>query len=231
MQGAGSGQGGAGGPQGGARGVMRAGPRIDGEPVQGVGSEEAALDSLGTVVDGPGDRSRRPGGVLRLYGGGELGAVPGPTGAVGLAGGLLWRRLRVELAGVYLAPRTAERAQADVRVQLLAGGVQACGRFGRGALELPVCGGLEAGVMRGDGSGLPSARRAASGWRGGSLGVGAVWHATPRFSVWGAVQLVLAPVRPRFELSNASATQALFTPSAVSGRLLLGVELRISDPW
>ncbi|MEX1362672.1 MAG: hypothetical protein AB1Z98_06065, partial [Nannocystaceae bacterium] len=48
------------------------------------------------------------GGILRLTGGLGLGAVPGPTGALSLAGGLQWRRARLELEGSYWVPRRTD---------------------------------------------------------------------------------------------------------------------------
>lgn len=179
----------------------------------------------------PPSMSKRPGGFLRLHGGGERGAVPGTTGALGLAGGGLWPRLRLELQATVLAPRTAAGSQADVRVLLLAGSLHACARLGRGALEVPLCGGLELGAMRGAARGLASGVAASSAWLAAALGVGVAWHVAPRVSVWAALQLVLAPVRPRFELSNSDRALALFTPAFASGRLLVGVELRLRDPW
>ena len=44
-------------------------------------------------------------------------------GMVGLAGGLLWRRARLEFQGLYLAPRTGEVARGELRAWLAAGGV------------------------------------------------------------------------------------------------------------
>src|SRR5690606_15890524 len=48
----------------------------------------------------PASRSR-PGGLFRVGGGVGLGAIPGVTGALALAGGLRWRRARLELEGSY----------------------------------------------------------------------------------------------------------------------------------
>lgn len=179
----------------------------------------------------PSRRSKKPGGILRLHGGGELGALPGPTGAVGLAGGLLWRRLRLELGAGYLAPRTAASAGFHARASLFAASVSLCARLGRGAVEVPLCGGLELGAMRGDAPGLASSRPATGLWGAALVGGGVAWHVAPRVSVWGAIGLVLAPVRPRFELSNDREVRRLFLPGPVSGRLLLGIELSFLDPW
>ena len=179
----------------------------------------------------PRDSFDRPGGVLRLHGGGELGAVPGVTGAVGLALGLLWPRLRLELQGTVLAPRTESRPPGAVQVGLFAGAVHGCGRLGRGALEVPLCVGLELGAMRGEASRLPAGRAAAALWLAAVLAPGVAWHVRERISVWASLQLVLAPVRPTFEQGEGEGARPLFDPPLASGRLLLGVELRLRDPW
>lgn len=183
------------------------------------------------MEDVPPRRSKGPGGFVRLQGGGELGALPGATGAVGLAGGLLGRRWRVELHGLYAAPQVEVRDTIEVRVGLLAGAVHGCGRLGRGPLEIPLCLGLEAGAMRGEARGLPSGRAAYQGWLAGVVGASAVWHASARWGLWAGLQLAVTPVYPRFELSNSSNTVTLWTPGLVSGRLLFGVEVRLGDPW
>lgn len=173
---------------------------------------------------------RPPGGLLRLHGGAELGALPGPTGALGLAGGLLWPRLRLELHGTFLAPRTASAPQGSIQVLLVGAALHACARLGRGALEVPLCLGVEAGAMRGAPRGLAGST-ATNAWLAAVLGAGVSWHVAGRLGVWAALQLVLAPVHPRFELRNSERAVTLFNPAVASGRLLLGVELRLRDPW
>ncbi len=179
----------------------------------------------------PRDSFERPGGVLRLHGGGELGAVPGVTGAVGLALGLLWPRLRLELQGTVLAPRTARLSTGTIRAGLFAGAVHACGRLGRGALEVPLCAGLELGAMRAEARGLPGSQAATAVWFAGVLGPGLAWHIGGRVSVWASLQLVLAPVRPVFTRGEGGANPISDRPALASGRLLVGVELRLRDPW
>lgn len=218
-------------------------PTVDAEPVDPIETPAEAPATPPVVVDpapatppqpDPEDRSKRPGGVFRLHGGGEFGAMPGatgptpgPTGAVGLALGLLWPRLRVELHGTLLAPRSS----GDVRARLLAVAAHGCGRVGRGAIEVPLCVGLEVGRMRGEASKLPEAQPATSWWLAAVLGPGLAWHVGSRVSVWASLQLVLAPVRPQFVQGGGDDPPVLFTPSAASGRLLVGVELRLRDRW
>ena len=51
-----------------------------------------------------------------------------------------------------------------------------------------------------------------------------------RWSVWGALQMVVSLVKPGFQVRDPGPAVSLFEARAVSGRLLLGVELRLSDP-
>ena len=198
--------------------------------------EVEAVDASVAVVaaradDVPRDRARKIGGFLGLLGGGVLGAMPGPTGAVGLVGGLLGRRWRAALRGTFMAPRTVNSELGALQAGLYGGAVHGCGRFGRGALEVPVCAGLEAGVMWGEAR-VPSGRRAFAGWLAVSLESGLVWHAGPRVGLWTGLELALAVVRPRFELvGEGQESVTLYRPPVASGRLWLGVMLRFGDPW
>lgn len=175
-------------------------------------------------------RRRGPGGFVRLQGLAELGALPGPTGGLALAGGLLWPRFRLELQATYLAPRTATTVQADVRASLFAGALLGCARPGRGALEFPLCAGLELGGVPGVAVG-PGVRATALGrWLAGVLGVGVVWRVRPRIGLWAAVQGLAAIQRPTFVLRDPGPEVVLFDTDVLSARLTLGVELRIGAP-
>lgn len=181
------------------------------------------------------DRYDGPGGVLRLQGGLELGALtrsgtPAAAGAVGLGLGLLWPRLRVELQGTVLPPR----AVGSVRAGLYAAAAQGCGRVGRGAVEVPLCAGLEVGAMRGQADEqLPGARARTQAWVAGLLGPGLAWHVSPRVSVWASLQVAVAILRPTFVqgVTDDPTPTVLLGPPIASGRLLLGVELRLRDRW
>ena len=179
----------------------------------------------------PEDMSRGPGLALRLLGGAELGATPKPTGAVGLAVGLLWPRARLELHATALAPRSESLSPGQVQAGLFAGAAHGCGRLGRGALEFPLCLGLELGALRGAVRGLPGGRAAAGLWGAAVLGPGLVWHASRRRGLGVGLQLVLAPVRPGFQQGAGDSARTLFTPSRASGRLWFGLELRLRDRW
>jgi hypothetical protein len=183
------------------------------------------------AADEPPTPRRAPGGFLRLQGGPDVGALPGViTGAVGLAAGLLWPRARLELQGVYLAPRSARTAHGELEAELAAAAALGCARLGRGRLEVPLCGGLELGGMRGRGRGVPEARTATNLWLAVVASAGVAVRLGERWSLGAALQLVTEIVRPGFQLRDPGPEVPLFTPAPVTGRLLFGVELRLRDP-
>ncbi|MBZ5710786.1 hypothetical protein [Nannocystis pusilla] len=173
----------------------------------------------------------RPGGFLRLHGLGEFGALPGPTGGGGLAGGLLWPWFRLELQANYLAPRTVEPLQTRVRASLFAAAVLGCVRLGdRRRLEFPVCLGLEAGGLAGAADG-PSGHRTALGrWLAATAGLGAVVRVHPRVALFAFLQGLAAFQRGTFVLTAPREDLPLFDPGVGSGRLALGIELRFGEP-
>lgn len=173
---------------------------------------------------------RGPGAVVRVHAGPELGALPGLTAGVGLAAGLLWRRARLEVQGLYLAPRTAVSPHGDLHASLFAGAVHGCARLGRGTLEIPLCGGLELGGMRGDARGAPEGRDVTGWWLAALVGTGVAVDMNKRWSLWVALQLLAGLAKSSFEARDPGPAVTLFRPAPVTGRLLLGVELRFGDP-
>lgn len=203
----------------------------------------AGPDEAATRVDSPADAPpivaasppampppRRLGGFVRAQGGLALGTVPGPAGAASLAIGLLWRRARLELQPLFVAPRTDTREGHDLRAWLVAAAVSGCYRVGPRALEVPLCGGLEGGVLRGFASGADGQRGASGGWLAVLVGTGVVWRVHPRVGLWLGVQGTGAIRRPKFLLSGSAGELELFRPLPVTLRVLAGVELRFGDP-
>ncbi|MDC0676027.1 hypothetical protein [Nannocystis radixulma] len=172
----------------------------------------------------------RPGGFLRLHGLGEIGALPGPTGGVGLAGGLLWKRFRLELHATYLAPRTDDRSGTEVRASLVAGAALGCVRLGnRRVFELPLCLGLEAGGIPLAADGPVGHKTAVGRWFAGSLGVGAAMRVHPRVALFAMLQGFAAFQRGTFVVRRGGADVVLFDPGVGSARLALGVEVRFGE--
>ncbi|MDC0667722.1 hypothetical protein [Nannocystis radixulma] len=205
-------------------------PVVPPEPaLEAVPEPPATAEPLAPPPPPPRPR-RRPGGFLRLQGLGEFGALPGPTGGVGLAGGLLWRWFRLELHASYLAPRTDRAFDTDIRVSLVAAGALGCVRLGRRALEFPICLGLEAGGLPGAADG-PGGRNSSVGrWLAATGSVGAAVRVHPRVAVWAALHGLAAIQRGSFVLRTGHQDFSLHDPSIGSGRLALGVEVRFGDP-
>jgi hypothetical protein len=142
----------------------------------------------------------------------------------------LWRRARLELGGLVLAPRTAETPRGDLRVWLAAGGATGCARLGRGMVEVPLCGGLELGAMRGDARAVPGGRSATNWWLAAVAGAGVVVRPGPRWGIWVALQVVVGLAKPGFQARDPGPVVTLHQPAGATGRLLVGVELRFADP-
>lgn len=196
-------------------------------PVRGETTTEPVRDEAADgVVDEP-ERSRRPGGLVRVAAGVGLGALPGVTGVPSLAAGLRWQRARVELEGAYWIPRVSEPVDgATVRVQLGTAAVRGCGQLGRDRLEAPLCGGVQLGGMRGRGEGAPDARTAQGLWVAIEAGVGLSWWFRPRWGLAGGFAAAVPLRQPAFELMDEPPVR-LFEGSAVVGRVWAGIELRL----
>lgn len=195
-------------------------------------SEPAASGEPATPSEPADAREPEPtrgleGGVLRATAGVGLGATPGVTGALSLAGGLQWRRARLEVLGSYWIPRrTAPLDGATVAVQLGAAGVRGCGQIRRDRIEAPLCAGVLVGGMRGDGRGVPGSRTALGPWVAIEAAVGLSWWVVPRWALAGGFSAAIPVVQPAFEVGDEEPVR-LFEPSPVAGRLWVGVETRL----
>lgn len=210
---------------------------------QGPGAPEGAVElempgplagepvSSETPLQAPGRPRRRLGGALRVQGGPEYGALPGVSGAVMLAGGLLWRRARLELRGTFLTPRTKQlQPEGELRAFAGLGAVLGCGRLGPKRVEIPLCGGLELGGVRGIAQGVVGARSTTGLWLAVVASVGVAVAVHPRVRVGAALEGVAGILVPSFELRDPGPPVPLFASKLISGRLLFAVELRFRDP-
>jgi hypothetical protein len=160
---------------------------------------------------------------LRIAGGLELGAMPPPSGALQLAGLVLWRRARLEIHGAYLPPRT--RRDADGRgatYQMITAGARGCGRLFVSAVEFPICLGAEAGLVRGRAVGLGDTV-VRGPWFAvlTSAGVSRAWGP---IAIWASVEGLGRVVWTRFLVGG----EPVHRPFPISMRALVGIELRAS---
>ncbi|HEY8377560.1 MAG TPA: hypothetical protein VIK91_13790, partial [Nannocystis sp.] len=129
-----------------------------------------------------------------------------PMGDLAGLVGVLHRRLRAELHGMYTLPRALENRATGQKgtIARWALGVRLCGRFVRSVFEIALCGGLEGGLFVGRGQNVrivakqdpetPLAQRAPE-WFAALLGLGFVWSPHPRVGLGVRTEFVLAPLQ------------------------------------
>jgi len=170
--------------------------------------------------------SRSLAGFVRIAGGFEALGAPGIGAQVGGAGGLLGRRWRVELTGMYRAPSTQSSAvdpQAGARVGLWTVGTRGCGVLRPAMLEVVLCGGIEAGQVLGEGVGFAGKRRDRFAWLAGTLGPALAWAPRRWFALWLGVDLAVPVLGGEFA---AEGLGTLYKIAPVSIRAGLGLEAR-----
>lgn len=156
------------------------------------------------------------------------GAMPGLGAAAGLTLGAQWTRLRVELTGRYAFVRRARYTQRDdVGADLRHGYV-----VGRGCgvlrpehdLQFPICGGIEAGGILGNGVGFQQSRADTTPWLAAQLRLGLVGLLHPRVGLGLAVEPYVPLLRPAFRVRPIG---VLWRPRPVGVRAVAGIEFRL----
>ena len=154
-----------------------------------------------------------------------LGALPGPAGVLSLSAGAerAWVRAEVE-ADVWLPREGVLSGDAGGSMQLWTLGVRGCGVPSAAPIRFPICAGLEAGQMAGEGRGVDNPRRAALPWVAVELGAGlradVHTHIALRVDARAAVPLL----RPGFTLDGQG---TVHRAAVVAGTFGAGLEVRI----
>jgi hypothetical protein len=173
--------------------------------------------------------TRRPDEVLLSASGGpEIGALPGLAGAASVSIGLGWPRLRLELGATWIGVRTESTDVASVRVQIAAATMRACGRLGRGRVEVPLCGGTELGAVRGAGRDGVGVRTAIGPWIAPLADAGVVGWVRPRLALTARAQVAVPVVSMAFVARDPGPAVELYRTGPVSARLWLGLETKFS---
>lgn len=206
--------------------VEAAGDRADPTPTPGPSTPAPGPEAPPTTPDDA--RPRRPRLALGTMAGVGFGPTPRVAAVLGLGVAAVGRAWRVALHGEYWTPSTATSSvnpAVGVQVQAWDLVVRGCGVLRRGRVEVPLCGGLGAGALRGRGTGDLATRRAASaGWIRVLGGPGVLFAVTPRVAVGARVDgsLTLAGGAFRTEPSGRAYEPRL---GAVSGGALLEFRL------
>ena len=171
------------------------------------------------------DKRRRPRGGVRLQGGIGWGDVPAVGGGVGLAGAVIWPRVRAEVDALVWPVRRARVVGADAGGDFLLWtiGGRVCPTIApHRRIELPICGGFEGGQVRARGVRLENGSDAQTAWFALLLAPALVVAVTPSVALWVAPELAVPVTRPAFRVEGAVIHRA----GAVAVRGMLGVEVR-----
>jgi len=163
-------------------------------------------------------------GIAALLDGGALpGVGAGPSASLGL----LRRHLRIDLIGTWRAPvvvrAPAERNQ-GARIDLFTIGARVCGVVNPArTIELPLCAGVDAGLLRGRGFGLAKDRTARLLWSAAVASSGVTWVFHRHLAISLRTEVGVPLARHEFAVAGHDAFDAV---APVFGRGLLGLEVR-----
>ena len=202
------------------------------EPVEAPLPTDAPAHATPKSSSGAGDRSEAPPLAVGIRAGIGIDAlIWRPVGAsLSLGVALLGEHYRVELTGRYATPSTVASPTNDAlraRAQQWSLGVSACGvpTFLRGALELPLCGGIEVGAMHAKGVGdALIGRKTFAPWVALTTGPTILWRVGRRLALWGSADALVLVGRPIF--STDGGTEVVH-PRRAGLRALVGLEFRM----
>jgi hypothetical protein len=163
--------------------------------------------------------------ALGLAGRFDLGSLPRVSAGLGAAVGWRWRRARLFAEAGYLPPRSVvsrEPFARQGRVQLATIRVGACLRPWVRAVELPICGGAEAGVTRATGFGARADRNATDPWVALFADGGVTIPLMPSLAVFGRLGVAAPVVYTEYVFGDVRLHRA--QPIALRGGL--GLEFR-----
>ncbi|MCA9712361.1 MAG: hypothetical protein KDK70_41380, partial [Myxococcales bacterium] len=173
-------------------------------------------------------RSRRPvevGAQLDAAVGGGL--LPSAGGGLGVAPFVGLDRFHARLTAQYWARRTIDvdpGREATVELRLITGGVRLCPQLLGNRIRVPLCGGVDAGAVLGQGTGsaIVDARSGWAPWVGAVLQPGVELALTPWLSLGMAVEGVISLRRPAFVVEGAARAFTM-GPAGLRGRVGLSL--------
>lgn len=207
-------------------------------PAPAATEEAAAAPVVTTPIESRTTTSRTPStpsrrtrplgfrGALRVQGGVGTGRVPTIDGRFGIAGALAWPRARIELGVMHTFEQREEHDELDVAVRVWqwTAIVRGCWTPRVGPLELPLCGGLEAGASQGHASGVPERETATSPFVAAVAGFGLAWPFARRFALWVEVDGWVGLTQP--SAFTIEGLEPLFTTRRGGVDGVIGLEVR-----
>jgi hypothetical protein len=163
----------------------------------------------------------------RLLGGVGLGSLPGLAPNAAAMGSLRVGPFRFELGANYGFPSTVRYSSvptAGAELQLLTGIAQACFSPLVRPVELPICAGIELGVMRGRGFGVSEAYTSDQLWAAAVLAPALRVPLFGPVSAWIELRGLAVLARPRYHVRNLD---VLYEPERFAVRAMAGLEFAL----
>ncbi|MEM7154806.1 MAG: hypothetical protein AAF799_18295 [Myxococcota bacterium] len=198
--------------------------------VQATATEPSGSADAEAVTHPAPNPTRRPsrfdrGASLQVAAWGDLGSLSRLSFGPSL--GLAWRRprWRARLEALYLPPQRVPSTEPEAgrgRVQVVALRAGACVRLGVPAVEVPLCGLTEAGMLVATHFGPDADRRAGDPWVAAGAGTGFIVRFAPRWAVFSRLEAMI-PLTPR---QYRHGDLLLYQTAPVTARAALGIEFR-----
>ncbi|WAS97005.1 hypothetical protein [Nannocystis punicea] len=152
--------------------------------------------------------------------------LPQPSAAIGLALSVSGRRWRAEIGGLYAPPVPGGTPAIGGLFQAGAVELRGCPVLRRGAVEVPLCVGLQVGAMegRGRGTGLVTTTTERSPWLAATAGAALAWRPRGRVGLWVGADAIVALLRPTFVTARG---QEVHKAARFGGQVLAGIEVRL----
>jgi hypothetical protein len=201
--------------------------------------EPAPTDAAAAPQPAPSAPANRPDGAtsppaasssaryigLRASGGAGLGPLPGVTTGVAVYGSIQLPSFRIELGGQTYwggVARYARLPAIGANFQLYSGAARACLTPGTDTMTIPVCAGLELGLIRGEGFGTPTSETSGGTWAALVLAPALHLRLARAVALWVEGDALLTAVRPEFHARNL---ESLYVPAWAGLRLSAGLEV------
>jgi hypothetical protein len=195
------------------------------ETLAGVVALKVALAAdPGAWFEAAREEERRRWGV-RLAAGVSQGLQPGAGPQLALTGFYRFTYVQLELGAGYGLPNEAryrDRPAIGASLDTLHAIARACALPDMGAVEFPICAGVDAGVMRGAGFGLRQTTTSVQPMLTLVVGPALRVPLGERVNAWFGLEALVPLVRPEYHVRNLD---RLFVSERIAARVQLGAEL------
>jgi hypothetical protein len=169
---------------------------------------------------------------------GEAGSLPKVTGALALRGGIAFVGAVTGRLEAWASTSTSQDVPAQTGVpggasvrMIFAGGVRGCLLGSWAPIEVGGCAGIELGALQASAFGISDPGSTIAPWLGIPLGALFTLRATEWLGVLVGIDLVLAPLAPRFVIDlvsgDGTSERMIVASGAASARAMVGAELRL----